>query len=904
MKLQNPKTGELIDIQDEDGARDEAIAKGYTPIVAMRNPKTKEIYHIDDREVGEAIKKGYEYDTGDRDAKILAEGERKRASMTDSTVKGAYDAASGGWKDELAGAVEAVGSKVGIRGLGTAPLGQQRFETDEEDKQSFADVYSQGRDVVRDQNKTAKAANLGSYKLGEMAGGIVSGIATAPYTMGIGGAIKEGVVRGLGESEGDIGTQVKDAAVGGALSGALAYGMPKVIDKANAGVDKARNWAGKTFFGVEADATEAYLKDPAKFGELIKRGKEAQNELMDKIDDAYKTYVSNPTKEAEANLTALKSQLGEAQDMEKEAFSRYKSYMQDRTKVGEDTKYALDDAYDKTLNQPIRDAEAKVGELSGKLGEAKGAARQAEDRYVYDLKNARPDGEMAGSITKMVDEIGAENSKASSEAFKILQDEQVQANPQEVIDAVTKRMKQLEIAGAAPSLGEDLTVYNKLKALRDSAQEVSSANGVYTGEDIKKVVKGLRDEGYSKDTSFGARKKFREAGSELDADILKGRSPAYAQKMGELAPDTKLHIALSDYFDDPVQAERAIKAAMDPNNAQNKTVRTLIQSLDAKKGTNMLAEIDKAAAARQLAKSPDLAGVLAGLPENKAVNELSQQLGSSSDLLQQARDKEAAFKLLRQGSSEKSLQSIVNGKSIEARDALDEFGNVAGHNFMDDLQPHIDTRNKLNDPEFMDWSRNAAPETPELAKLKDVKGQTSKAEELLAQLKEQSKGFDRLKDTKTEGLLQKLKRGTNGTEKASRELENLSQKAGVDFNSQVDDLAIADQFLKDRTAGSRNVNMMATIGGGIGTSVGGALGGFGGAGIGGTIGAGAGAMVGKNLDQAGGAIWRSILDKGIKVAPYRKMFDEAMKSGPARVAMLHMLLSKNDPKYAEMMAEQ
>lgn len=861
MKLQNPKTGELIDIQDEDGARDEAIAKGYTPIVAMRNPKTKEVYHIDDREVGEAIKKGYEYDTNDRDTAITAEGERKRASMTDSTVKGAYDAASGGWKDELAGAVEAVGSKVGIRGLGTMPLGQQHLETDEEDKQSFADVYSQGRDVVRDQNKTAKAANLGSYKLGEMAGGIVSGIATAPYTMGIGGAIKEGVVRGLGESEGDIGTQVKDAAVGGALSGALAYGMPKAIDKVNAGVDKARNWAGKTFFGVEADATEAYLKDPAKFGELIKRGKEAQNELMDKIDDAYKTYVSNPTKEAEANLTALKSQLGEAQDMEKEAFSRYKSYMQDRTKVGEDTKYALDDAYDKTLNQPIRDAEAKVGELSGKLA---------------NLPKS-PDGSIADEIMGGVQDLGKANSKRSGELRKLLADEGIVVDKDASLAAIDKKIQGLLRDGQVPSTGKAKGVYNTLAELR---QSVANSEQV-TGSGMRGHLDDLGSAADFDSNLRGAKKELSTLYGELNNDILKPTSAKYAAGMEELAPDVNLHVKMSKLFGSPDKARRALEMASKPGSPRGEVVRRMIKDWDAKNGTNYLEQVNSIGSAAPALKS---------------------ELDSAKSALASASDKEQAFKLLRQGSSEKSLQSIVNGKSIEARDALDEFGNVAGRNFMDDLQPHIDTRQKLNDPEFMNWARNAAPETPELAKLNDVKGQTSKAEELLAQLKEQSKGFDRLKDTKTEGLLRQLKRGAN--EKGAREVEDLGKLAGVDFNSQVDDLAIADQFLKDRTAGSRNVNMMRGVGGFLGGGLGAATGGIAGAGVGSAAGGALGGVVGKQLDQVGGKIWQSILDKGIKAGPYKKMFDEAMKSGPARVAMLHMLLSKNDPKYAEMMAEQ
>jgi hypothetical protein len=716
-------------------------------------------------------------------------------------------------------------------------------------------VYAQGRDKVREQNQIAKASNPSSYKLGEMAGGITSGIATAPYTMGIGGAIKEGVVRGLGESEGDIGTQVKDAAVGGALSGALAYGMPKVIDKANQLEGKARNAIGKTIFGVEQDATEAYLKDPEKFRDLINQGKDAQHKLMDQIDEAHKTFVAAPTKQAEEQLNSLKMQLDDAQAAEKEAWSRYKDYMKDRTQVGEDLKYKLDDTYDKTLNQPIRDAEAKVGEVSGKLA---------------NLPKS-PDGSVADEIMGGVQELGKANSKRSGEMRQILADENVSIDKATALAAIDKKMESLLRDGQAPSMGEAAGVYNTLAKLRTSVE----ASENLTGSGMRGHLDDLGSASKFNPELRGAGKKLSSLYGELNNEILKPTSAKYAEGMGELAPDVNLHVGMSKLFGSPDKARRALEMASKPGNPRGEVVRRMIKDWDAKNGTNYLEQVNSIGAAAPALKS---------------------ELDSAKSALSSASDKEQAFKLLRKGSSEKSLQSIVNDKSIEARDALAKFGSETGEDFMGALQPHINTRQKLNDPEWMNFTRSAAPETPELAKLNDTKGQVSKAEELLAQLKDNSKKFDRLKDTRTEGLLRQLKRGAN--EKGSRELEDLSALAGKDFNSQVDDLAVADQFLKDRTAGSRNVNMMRGVGGFIGGAAGAATGGLAGAGIGSAAGGALGGIAGKQLDQAGGKIWQSILDGNLKIGPYKKLFDEAMKSGPARVAMLHMTLSKTDPKYA------
>jgi hypothetical protein len=59
-RIENPKTGEIFEIEDTPEARNQALSKGYAPLVLISNPKTNEAFEIDDREVGEAVKKGYQ----------------------------------------------------------------------------------------------------------------------------------------------------------------------------------------------------------------------------------------------------------------------------------------------------------------------------------------------------------------------------------------------------------------------------------------------------------------------------------------------------------------------------------------------------------------------------------------------------------------------------------------------------------------------------------------------------------------------------------------------------------------------------------------------------------------------------------------------------------------------------
>ena len=92
----------------------------------------------------------------------------------ESAFRGGIDSLTFGFGDEIGGAMEALGSLVGVRGIGSPDLKDVRRESDEEDKQSFSDVYRAMRDRRRGLDTEAEKQNPKSYMGGQFAGGVAT----------------------------------------------------------------------------------------------------------------------------------------------------------------------------------------------------------------------------------------------------------------------------------------------------------------------------------------------------------------------------------------------------------------------------------------------------------------------------------------------------------------------------------------------------------------------------------------------------------------------------------------------------------------------------------------------------------------------------------------------------------
>ena len=195
-------------------------------------------------------------------------------SVGDSALRGGIESVTMGFGDEIGGAMEALGSLVGIRGIGSPTLKDVRLESDEEDKQSFMEVYEAMRDRRRALDKAAQTQNPKAFTAGQ----VVGGIATIP----VGGALLKGASKvpqlakaaNLYQKAGS-GSKMQQAVKSGITGGAM-YG---------AGSSEADDLGGVVFDatkGAVVGGTGGALFNKA--GDVATKGVKAMGRLISKIN--------------------------------------------------------------------------------------------------------------------------------------------------------------------------------------------------------------------------------------------------------------------------------------------------------------------------------------------------------------------------------------------------------------------------------------------------------------------------------------------------------------------------------------------------------------------------------------------------------------------------------------------
>lgn len=239
------------------------------------------------------------------------ESAQSQTSPLESGIMGAAEGASLGWVDELAGALEAIGSNVGVRGLG-GRLSDIRLETPEEDQATFADVYRQGRDLRRAAYEQARRENPAAFTAGKVAGGIASGVsvpASAVTSLGRGAALGAGIgaTTGLGEAQGEVSDQLTAALTSGALGGAFGAGGAALSRAMTPAAQSAKEQAARSAYrvtgGLKSDINKLYNRTPEEIGqELLDRGmvtlgtKRGSRELSEKILQDLKKFRTGQDK--------------------------------------------------------------------------------------------------------------------------------------------------------------------------------------------------------------------------------------------------------------------------------------------------------------------------------------------------------------------------------------------------------------------------------------------------------------------------------------------------------------------------------------------------------------------------------------------------------------------------------
>lgn len=289
----------------------------------------------------------------------------------DTFVQNLARGATIGFGDELGGHIEALGSKIGLRGLGSPYLRDVRLETPEEDVQSYEDVYTQARDYRRSELEKGEKQNPIAAFTGQMLGGIATipaggallkGASTLPA---VGKAVQagtealtsgsklaqlakvgaaEGSLYGLGESEaetpeGMLWDTVKGGATGGITSGLFGKGL-------EAG-GKAVKWVGKelselkpTQKAVEVISNLFFDLPPKYTEELIKnknlnevRTKDQINDLLEEVGTKLRDDLSEADDKAWSFLSPVKQI--PANDLQNLVFENLKKFRID-TKLGSD----------------------------------------------------------------------------------------------------------------------------------------------------------------------------------------------------------------------------------------------------------------------------------------------------------------------------------------------------------------------------------------------------------------------------------------------------------------------------------------------------------------------------------------------------------------------------------------
>jgi len=321
---------------DEESGLDRSLeaakAKGYKPYVQMTK-NGKDVFDVEASEDSykAALEKGYK----EADVHEFTKNADK-TNKAESTYRGAMHGLSGSYIDELGGALEAAGSTVGLRGVGSSDLTDIRLETDEEDKESLGDTYRGMRDKRRQHDKKAEASHPELYNGADIAGSVVSGMAIPGSSLKA--AAFTGGSQGLGRSEADLtdpslenyGQAAVDTAFGAATGyagGLAAKGVAKGVSVAaekgsgaiktaheylknvgrgakagakSAGDDMPGNWLKDIAAGV--GAVKGAVKEIKEMGAAVKEftgvAKEARDILAQKVES--KTLTIRPLKELQA----------------------------------------------------------------------------------------------------------------------------------------------------------------------------------------------------------------------------------------------------------------------------------------------------------------------------------------------------------------------------------------------------------------------------------------------------------------------------------------------------------------------------------------------------------------------------------------------------------------------------
>lgn len=576
--------------------------------------------------------------------------EESKPSVGDSAIHGLASGASMGFVDDLAGGLEAVGSKVGLRGVGGKSISDIRLETDEEDKQNFMDVYRQARDAKRKEYAESRKENPGTFLTTELGGGLLTSAALpalsaakgAAATNIMGKAALQGGISGLGFSEADNASDLIADTNKGALTGGALGGLGTLLGK---GAQK-----------------------------LIGGGAKLTSKAMGRGSDVIEPYVARPGKYNNPGLT----------------FER----------VAE------------RVNRPLQKLQGQIDDLGTGAKSADDLARQAADNFKHSLKSeAVPDEALAG-VQDLLRKQRSTTSDLASQQKDMLKGSEQNVSMSKLISNLRKQIKGRKVEGVslpgdkdAKVMQEQLDLLQTLRDRRLDAERARVASRASRG-DFGPVQK-LTEDATNKLRAEGNKVKpesLMRVRQQIDQNIesayqnplggytgkgervAKGvrndingildkqlpESEAYKALRGKLAGETQLANSASDAFGG--DNLRGVLAGL--SNPNKKDALSTLQNLDTKHSGGVMEALAPFFNAKKLlGNKPALGEAISALPE-------SQQARAAQQALEAAQSTQAPFKGLTPKSTENTMRQLMFASSkkpaLEANRAMSELEKHAG----------------------------------------------------------------------------------------------------------------------------------------------------------------------------------------------------------------------------------
>lgn len=391
----------------------------------------------------------------------------------------------------------------------------------------------------------------------------------------------------------DLGARAENAAVGlgvGAVMPAALRGAGNVIK----GTVKAPLWAGRKMLsslgGVSEDVMDRYLKNPDRinsaktFDELYEKVSGIVNRMGDDLDNAKIDY------------DAAKAHLDEVADGIKN------SRVEGKEKALEQVTQAreiLDEAF---------------------KGQKQSLAQRASPSNVEPLVNDALSG-----LKKTV-------SQGSKEAFETLGDDAVSVS--ETHKGLVNQLKDLSARGS-DSAKQAVTKLKQYSDLIFSKGATDGAGGFkLPAKEIKRLIQDIDNDVSSWNLSGGSfddayNLSLKQLRKSLDQE-LKASSPAYQQKMLQVADDAKLLGQASERFGKP---DRALSRLGNLTRSAAKYDVETLKALGKKQGGELPQAVDDMAQAQRTLKSPTrLDAVKQSLPESAALREAEMKAAAAKRL--------------------------------------------------------------------------------------------------------------------------------------------------------------------------------------------------------------------------------------------------------------------------------